>query len=242
MRLGVAGAIGKAWPCPPRQLSKPAGWHCARPRGATLALATPLAAQQVGDDVGSVEDPQGDPDDPQPDAPSVSTAAEPEEPPSLQDPFPEVGPPPEPTGDDGLNAAGDREIDFESDVLSYDSDADLVTASGNVVLRSGDRSLRADSVSWSRRTGVILAEGRVRFVDENGNQLFSERVELTNEFEAGAGEPATAAPGWTARSQSRLRESDGTIALEQAAYSGCAVITSEGCPGRVGASPPTGGL
>ncbi len=198
----------------------------------TLALATPLAAQQVGDDLGSVEDPQGDPDDPQPGAPSVSTAAEPEEPPSLQDPFPEVGPPPETTGETGLNADGNREIDFESDVLSYDSDADLVTASGNVVLRSGDRSLRADSVSWSRRTGVILAEGRVRFVDENGNQLFSERVELTNEFEAGAMENLLLAlrQGGRLAANRGLRESDGTIALEQAAYSGCAVITSEGCP------------
>lgn len=198
----------------------------------TLALATPLAAQQAGDDVGSVEDPQGDPGDPQPDAPSVSTAAEPEDPPGLQDPFPEVGPPPQPTGDDGLNAAGDREIDFESDVLGYDSDSDLVTASGNVVLRSGDRSLRADSVSWNRRTGVILAEGRVRFVDENGNQLFSERVELTNEFEAGAMENLLLAlrQGGRLAANRGLRESDGTIALEQAAYSGCAVITSEGCP------------
>ncbi len=200
-----------------------------------LALASPVAAQQVGDDVGSVEDPQGDPGDPQPDAPSVSTAPEPgteaSEPPDLSDPFPEIGPPPTPTGSDGLDAAGNREIAFEADILRYDSDADIVTASGNVVLRSGDRSLRADSVSWSRRTGVILADGRVRFVDENGNQLFSERIELTDEFEAGAMENLLLAlrQGGRLAANRGLRESDGTIALEQAAYSGCAVVTPEGC-------------
>ncbi|MDG5747014.1 LPS assembly protein LptD [Qipengyuania sp. XHP0207] len=200
-----------------------------------LALASPVAAQQVGDDVGSVEDPQGDPGDPQPDAPSVSTAPVPgpeaSEPPDLSDPFPEIGPPPTPTGSDGLDAAGNREIAFEADILRYDSDADIVTASGNVVLRSGDRSLRADSVSWSRRTGVILADGRVRFVDENGNQLFSERIELTDEFEAGAMENLLLAlrQGGRLAANRGLRESDGTIALEQAAYSGCAVVTPEGC-------------
>ena len=198
----------------------------------SLALATPLAAQQVGDDVGSVQDPQGDPGNPRADAPSVSTAAEPGSPPDLRDPFTGLEPPPRPTGDDGINAAGDREIDFEADILGYDSDADIVTASGNVVLRSGDRSLRADSVSWSRRTGVILADGRVRLVDENGNQVFSDRIELTDEFEAGAMENLLLALRQGGRLAARrgLREDNGAIALEQAAYSGCAVVTAEGCP------------
>ncbi|MBX7495348.1 LPS assembly protein LptD [Qipengyuania sp. 6B39] len=172
---------------------------------AGLALASPLAAQDGATDA--------------------------DDPPSLQDPFPELDPPPPATG--AMPAAdGTRAIDFEADILSYDSDADVVTASGNVVLRSEDRSLRADSVSWSRRTGVILADGRVRFVDENGNQLFAERLELTDEFEAGAMDNLLLAlrQGGRLAANRGLRESDGTIALEQAAYSGCAVVTPEGCP------------
>lgn len=202
---------------------------------AALGLGTPLAAQEAADDVGNVRDPQGEPGDPLPDAPSVSTAPEPDQDaddPSLADPFPELDPPPAVSGDDGLNAQGNREIDFEADILGFDSDADVVTASGNVVLRSGDRSLRADSVSWNRTTGTIMADGRVRFVDENGNQLFSESIELTDEFEAGAMENLLLAlrQGGRLAANSGMRETDGTVTLEQAAYSGCEVVTPDGCP------------
>lgn len=130
-----------------------------------------------------------------------------------------------------FNAAGERQISFAADILSYDSEAETTTAEGNVVMRTGDRSLRADTVSWSQRTGVIVASGNVRFVDENGNQLYTERVELTDEFEAGAMEDLLLAlrQGGRLAANRGLRESDGTVTLEQAAYSACAVVTPEGC-------------
>ena len=136
-------------------------------------------------------------------------------------------PPPTPE----FNEAGERQISFAADILSYDSDAEVTTAEGNVVLQSGDRSLRADSVSWSQRTGVILASGNVRFVDENGNQLYTEQVELTDEFEAGAMEDLLLAlrAGGRLAANKGVRESDGTILLEEAAYSACAVTTPDGC-------------
>ncbi len=134
-------------------------------------------------------------------------------------------PPPE------FNAAGERQIAFEADILSYDSEAQVTTAEGNVLLQSGDQSLRADSVSWSDRTGVIFASGNVRFVDENGNQLYTESVELTDEFEAGAMDDLLLAlrQGGRLAANRGIRESDGTIELEQAAYSACAVVTPNGC-------------
>lgn len=136
------------------------------------------------------------------------------------------------TADSSLIAELGREIAFEADILGYDSDADVVTATGNVVLRSGDRSLRADSVSWNRASGVILAEGRVRFVDENGNQLFSDRIELTDQFEAGAMDNLLFAlrQGGRLAANRGMRESDGTVTLSEAAYSGCSVVDPQGCP------------
>ncbi len=222
---------------PPPETASRAGWRALRPAASLLVAAsllatTPLAAQDSADDTGTVIDPQGEPGDPLPSKPTVTAAPEPDA--LLTDPDPGAGlePPPGPTGEDGLNAAGEREIAFESDVLEYDSDSDAVTARGNVLLRSGDRSLRADSVAWNRETGVILAQGRVRFVDENGNQLFSDRVELTDEFEAGEMENLLLAlrQGGRLAANRGLRESDGTMALERAAYTGCEVVTSEGCP------------
>ena len=56
----------------------------------------------------------------------------------------------------------------------------------DVLARSGDQSVRADAISWNRMSGEIVATGNVRLVDEDGNQLFTERLELTEELKAGA--------------------------------------------------------
>ncbi|MFL0670961.1 MAG: LPS-assembly protein LptD, partial [Erythrobacter sp.] len=92
---------------------------------------------------------------------------------------------PAPT-DDLAKAMAGEVIDFEAEQLSYDNEADIVTARGNVVLRSKDRSVRANEVTWDRGAGSIIASGNVRLVDESGNQLFTETIELTDQFEAGA--------------------------------------------------------
>jgi len=72
-----------------------------------------------------------------------------------------------------------RRIDFEARELAYNSESDIVTARGDVILRSEDRSVRADEVIWDRNTGRIIASGNIRLVDEAGNQLFTDQVELT---------------------------------------------------------------
>jgi LPS-assembly protein len=127
---------------------------------------------------------------------------------------------------------GEREIAFEANELAYDSEADVVTAAGNVVLRSGDQSVRADTISWDRTSGRIVAVGDIRFVDEDGNQLFTDRLELTDELRAGAMSNLLLAfreGGRLAAVEGRRSES-GDIVLERAAYSGCAVVDQDGCP------------
>ncbi len=127
---------------------------------------------------------------------------------------------------------GERRIDFEADGLAYDSESEIVTASGNVVLRSEDQSVRADEVVWNRRSGQILASGNVRLVDEDGNQLYTERVELTDKFEAGAMEELLLALREGGRLAARRGERgvDGTVVLSDAAYTACAVTDGDGCP------------
>ncbi len=136
-------------------------------------------------------------------------------------------PPPAPETD----AQGNRQVAFEADQLSYDDNGETLVATGNVVLRSGDRSVRADKVTYSRATGKILASGRVRFVDENGNQLFTQSVELTDQFEAGTMEDLLIALRQGGRLAARRgeRAANGGIALTDAAYSACPVETPEGC-------------
>ncbi len=128
----------------------------------------------------------------------------------------------------------ERRIAFEADALEYDSNADVVTAAGNVVARSGDESVRADRISWNRATGQIVAEGNVRLVDADGNQLFTDQVELTDELKAGTMANLLLAfrQGGRLAAEGARRDDAGNIVLDRAAYSSCAVIDSEGCPKR----------
>ena len=69
-------------------------------------------------------------------------------------------------------------IAFEADSVEYGNDTQVVTAAGNVVLVKGDQSVRADAVTWNRESGQIVATGNVRAVDQDGNLLLTDRVEL----------------------------------------------------------------
>ena len=123
-------------------------------------------------------------------------------------------------------------IAFEADTVEYDQNADSVTASGNVVLRREQQSVRADSVTWNRQSGQIVASGNVRLVDENGNQLYTDRIELTDELKTGAMQNLLLAM----REGGRLAAADGErlpngdVILNKAAYTGCDVVDSHGCP------------
>src|SRR5690606_32490457 len=80
--------------------------------------------------------------------------------------------------------------------------------------------------------GQIVATGDIRFVDEDGNQLFTDRLELTDELKAGAMSNlllAFRAGGRLAAVQGQRNEA-GDIELERAAYSACAVVGEDGCP------------
>ncbi len=172
-------------------------------------------------------------------APGMGTAEEPIEVPDPRDPTfkgeQDEGLPqaldPIPGAEPVVAPADDRQIDFEADELAYDSQSDTVIATGNVILRSADRSVRADAVTWNRQSGQIFGEGNVRFVDADGNQLFTESIELTDEFEAGAMEDLLLAlrEGGRLAARSGERAADGTILLTDAAYSACAVTTPDGC-------------
>ncbi len=133
-----------------------------------------------------------------------------------------------------FNESGQRQIGFEANELRYDQDTDTVTAAGNVVLRSGDQSVRADAVTWNRFTGEIVATGNIRFVDENGHQLFTDRLVLTDELEAGAMSNLLLAfrQGGRLAAEEATRNAGGDIELTRAVYSSCAVTDADGCPKR----------
>ncbi len=124
-----------------------------------------------------------------------------------------------------------QRIEFEADAVTYDDDSSRVLARGAVILRNEDASVRADEVEWDRDSGAIIARGNVRLVDDRGNQIFTERVELTDTFETGAMEDLLLAlrQGGRLAARSAERNEDGDVILTNAAYSACAVSNEEGC-------------
>jgi LPS-assembly protein len=124
-----------------------------------------------------------------------------------------------------------RQIDFEAREIAYDSETETVIARGDVILRSEDRSVRADQVTWDRRSGKIIATGNIRLVDDAGNQLFTDQVELTETFQAGAMAELLIAlrAGGRLAARSAERGENGVAVLSDAAYTACAVGTAEGC-------------
>nr|WP_225207718.1 LPS assembly protein LptD [Novosphingobium huizhouense] len=129
-------------------------------------------------------------------------------------------------------APAQEEIRFEADKVQYLNDSDRVTATGSVVLRRASQTVRADTVTWDRKTGKIEAEGNIRFVDQDGNVLYTDKVELTEELKAGAIEDMLLVlrEGGRLAARSGERDDKGNIVLHDAAYSGCGVEDDDGCP------------
>lgn len=125
----------------------------------------------------------------------------------------------------------DKEVAFSADQLNYDSDADIVTADGNVhMIRDGNR-LRANKVVWNRKTGEVVASGNVAVVNANGDTAYGDVVSLTDTLKDGVVENLllVLADGGRLAARHGVRK-DGISTLTDAAYTPCSVIDSNGCP------------
>lgn len=122
-------------------------------------------------------------------------------------------------------------VAFEADEVSYNSDSDIVTASGKVILRREGQMLQADTVSWNRNSGQIVASGNLELTDPDGNKLYADSMELTDDLKAGAMENMLLAfeAGGRMAARKGVRGESGDVVLSDVAYTACAVETPEGC-------------
>jgi LPS-assembly protein len=74
---------------------------------------------------------------------------------------------------------------FSADEVNYDDDYGLVIARGNVEISQGNRTLLADTVSYNRRTDTVTASGHVSMLQETGDVVFGNYVELTDSMREG---------------------------------------------------------
>ena len=119
--------------------------------------------------------------------------------------------------------AGRETLLFQADRIDFDRERNLVTAEGNVELAREGRILRADRVVLDRNTGIARADGNVTLVEEDGEVLFADSVELTEDLRDGFVEQFKA----RFDTGSRLAASWGQLQggtradLSQAVYSAC---------------------
>ena len=133
---------------------------------------------------------------------------------------------------EGAAPTDPNQVRFSADQLEYDINADIVTATGEVrMFREGER-LRADKVTWNRKTGKVLATGNIAITNPQGDIAYGDQIELTDSLKDGVVNDMLVVleQGGRLAAVKGMREADGTINLERAAYTPCAVETSEGCP------------
>jgi len=125
----------------------------------------------------------------------------------------------------------DELVEFSADQVTYDSEADLITASGEVRMERDGNYVAADRVVWNRRTGEVRAEGNVVVMNPQGDRLVGQSVLLTDSLREGTIDNLLVVleSGGRIAAARGTRAGDLTI-LENAIYSPCPVTTETGCP------------
>ena len=125
----------------------------------------------------------------------------------------------------------DRTVDFSADQLGYDSDADIVTATGNVIMTRDGNRVRADRIDWNRETGRVIASGNVAATGAEGDTAYGDKVELTDTLRDGVIDNVLLVleRGGRIAARSGSRTGDRTV-LDHAVYSPCDIADSHGCP------------
>jgi LPS-assembly protein len=125
--------------------------------------------------------------------------------------------------------AGDN-IDFAADQLGYTDPDQVIVAHGNVVVQRDGYRLRADTVTYDRLTGQVVATGNVISNDPAGNRAFGDKFILTDSLRDGAIENVLIVldGGGRLAANSGVRV-DGITTMDRAVYTPCTVIGDDGC-------------
>jgi LPS-assembly protein len=74
---------------------------------------------------------------------------------------------------------------FSADEVNFDDDLGITTARGNVEITQGQRTILADLVTYNQRSDTVTASGHVTMLQETGETVFANYVELTDSMRDG---------------------------------------------------------
>ncbi len=124
-------------------------------------------------------------------------------------------------------------VDFTADNLTHDDMAQIITATGNVILIQGGRTVKADQIRYLMNEDKVIAKGHVVLLDENGDTHMAEEAELNNAMKEGfvLGVQSYLAQGGRFTADKAERK-QGTVLMTNASYTPCDCDTdNEGNPG-----------
>lgn len=85
----------------------------------------------------------------------------------------------------GRGASRRAPVTFTADRVRYDQQHNLVIATGHVEAWQGDQVLRADKITFNRSTGTVAATGHVVLLTPDGEVIFADYAELTQNMTDG---------------------------------------------------------
>jgi LPS-assembly protein len=137
-------------------------------------------------------------------------------------------PPPAPAPSTASN--NDQEVLLQAKTIIEDTKNSVVTAEGDVEVRVGERTLRADRLVYDQGKQTMRASGHVQITDEKGQVQFSDEIEADEDFRNGFATRFSARLGGNAvATASSAIRTDGTRnALEQIVYTGCPICEEKG--------------
>ncbi len=117
----------------------------------------------------------------------------------------------------------DQPVTFTADPVEYDRENSLVIAQGHVEAWQNDHVLRADHITFDRNTGVAAAKGNVVLLEPDGQVLFADYAELTQDMKNGVMRDMRAILAQNGRlAANGARRTDGEINdLSRVVYSTC---------------------
>lgn len=138
--------------------------------------------------------------------------------------------------DEELNLAEDspfRDPDIiylEADELDNDPNNGILTAKGQVEGRYQDKSLRADRVVYNTNTGQVIATGNVALINADGSTQYADKLELSDELEAGTAANFTARfpTGGQLAGALAVRDNEEGVELYNAYYTACEACKEDG--------------
>lgn len=74
---------------------------------------------------------------------------------------------------------------LEADTLVYDNDKRTVTAVGGVQIEYDNNRVVAQRVTYHRDSGRLVASGGVQLIEKDGNKIFADEVDITDDFRDG---------------------------------------------------------